>query len=138
MDARERWLVILLRLSGSVLLLAFLAAWMPTQTMRTVHEDVLGLGPFPATPLVDYLTRSISLLYGFHGALVWVTSCDVRRLRPVVVYLGWMNVAFGAGMLAIDLGAGLPPYWTWGEGPPILGLGMLLLVLVRGVPRGPE
>lgn len=135
MDPRELWLIRLLRLSGTVLLLAFLAALMPASTMRAVHEQWLGLGTFPASPLVDYLTRSISLLYGFHGALVWLVSTDVRRLRPVVVYLGWMNVAFGAGMLAIDLAAGLPWWWTWAEGPPILAIGVVLLVLVRAVPR---
>ncbi len=131
----ERFLVYMLRIIAGVLLLAFATVFLPTPWMAATHRW-LGLGDFPASPLVEYLTRSASLLYGFHGVLVAVTSTNVRRLRPMVLYIGWMNITFGIAMTGVDLYAGLPLMWTLGEGPPILGGGVLILYLVRHVPNG--
>ncbi len=130
----ERLLVLLLRLAGAVTLCAALALPLPTEWMSRIHE-ALGLGPFPAAPLTEYLTRSISALYAAQGVLSLVVSRDVRRLRPVVVYLGWFHVGFGAVMTVIDRVAGMPWWWTLAEGPGVFGAGVVVLVLVRWVPR---
>jgi len=87
--------------------------------MAAMHRW-LRLGEFPASPLVDYLTRSISFLYGFHGGLLLVVANDIRRYRGIVVYLVVMGFAFGASMIAVDLHAAMPPRWTLGEGPAII------------------
>ena len=55
------------------MLLAFFAIFLPVRWMAVTHEW-LGLGEFPASPLVDYLTRSASLLYAWHGGLLLVLS----------------------------------------------------------------
>jgi len=128
----ERWLVLLLRFGGLLTLSAFVAMFLPAAWMERIHR-MLGLGPFPAGPLVDYLTRSISALYGFHGGLLLLVSCDVRRHAPVVRYLGVMNILFGLLMLGIDLHAGMPAWWTFGEGPPVVVLGLALLYLIGKV-----
>ena len=130
----ERILVWLLRLGGIVAGSAFLAMPLPIDWMAETHEW-LGLGEFPRAPLVEYLTRSIAAMYGFHGVLLLLVSCDLRRYRPIVFYLGVMNVLFGAMMLTIDLYAKLPMLWTLSEGPPIMAFGVVLLYLVRSVPR---
>ncbi len=130
----ERIVVLLLRLAALLVFPAFGAVFLPTSWMARVHES-LGLGAFPASSLVEYLTRSIALLYGFHGVLLWVVSTDVRRFRPLVVYLATMDVVFGAGVLTIDLKAGMPGQWTALEGPPLIGFGLLLFALLRRVPR---
>ena len=132
MTARERALVLLLRLNGSLLVLAFLAVFLPTEWMATAHRW-LGLGEFPRAPLVDYLTRSASALYCIHGGLMIVLSRDVRRFAPVIVYVALAGIAFGVAMTAIDLGAGMPPYWTLAEGPSILLVGGVTLWLARGI-----
>ena len=138
MNARERALVLLLRLTGALLVLAFLAVLLPTEWMARTHRW-LGLGEFPRAPLVDYLTRSASALYGIHGGLMIVLSRDVRRFAPVVVYVALAGIAFGATMIAVDLGAGMPAYWTLGEGPLILLAGFATLWLARGIQRpGPK
>lgn len=103
--------------------------------MRATHRW-LGLGEFPAAPLTDYLTRAISALYAVHGGLLLLVSTNLDRFRPIVVYLGWSNVALGLLLTGIDLHAGLPGWWTWNEGPPLTLLGFVLLYLVRAVPRG--
>ncbi|MCP3961386.1 MAG: hypothetical protein GY719_26365 [bacterium] len=121
---------ILLRLGGAFMLLAFAAALLPTSWMAWSHAR-LGLGELPASPLVEYLTRSVSLLYGIHGGLYLVVASDVRRYAGVLKYLAAMNIVFGAAMVAIDLRAGLPWFWTLAEGPPVLAFGVLLLVLLR-------
>ena len=40
-----------------------------------------------------------------------------------------MNVVFGLMLFAIDLHAGLPVTWTVFEGPPLVGIGVLVLYL---------
>ncbi len=132
MTASEKWTVILLRLAGVLMLLAFGAVFLPTEWMAASHRW-LGLGEFPASPLVDYITRSASALYGIHGGLYLVVASDVRRYVGVLVYLAWMAIVFGVLMVGVDLHAGLPLYWTLGEGPPVAAFGALLLVLRRGI-----
>ena len=129
----ERWLALLLRLAGVVMLLAIPAALMPTDWMQAHHEWI-GLGDFPRAPLTDYLARSISLLYGIHGGLMLLVAGAPRRYRAVIGYIAWTNMLFGASMLAIDLYAGMPLLWTVGEGPPIFGMGLVFRLLLRGVP----
>ena len=117
-----------LRLGGVMLSLAFAAVFLPTSWMASSHEW-LGMGEFPASPLTDYLTRSLSALYGFHGVLLFIVANDPRRYERIVLYLGIMKGVFGAMLLAIDLHAGLPQHWTSLEGPPLVGMGMLILYL---------
>jgi hypothetical protein len=132
---QERILVLILRLLGGLMLLAFVAVLLPADRMAEIHA-ALGLGALPQAPIVDYLARSLSLLYGLGGGLLFVVARDLRRHRPIARYLGWVNVVFGVVVLGIDLAAGMPAYWTWGEGPPIVATGWVLLYLLRSVPDG--
>jgi hypothetical protein len=119
-----------LQISGSVLLLAFFAIFLPVDWMAAAHRW-LGLGDFPASPLVDYLTRSASALYAIHGGLLWVLSKDPQRFRPVILYVAMTGLAMGVVILFIDLHAGMPAYWTIAEGPPLVVLGGVVLWLAR-------
>jgi hypothetical protein len=126
----ERTVVALLRLGGVLTCCAFPAALLPAEWMAAVHA-ALGMGPLPRAPIVDYLARSLSLLYGFHGVFLLLVSTDVRRYRALVVLAAWMDVVGGVALFAIDVRAGMPPWWTWGEGPPLLAFGLVLLWLVH-------
>lgn len=128
MNRYHTWLVVLLRVDAAVLLLALGAVVMPTGWMAAVHAW-LGLGPFPEAVLTEYLTRSLSLFYASHGTLVLLLSFDVVRNRPLVTWLGWMNVVFGAAMLGLDLAVGLPWHWTAVEGPAVAANGAAILWL---------
>lgn len=123
-------LVILLRLAGTTTVTAFLAMFLPVDWMAATHAR-LGLGEFPRAPIVDYLARTVAALYGFHGVLLLIVSTDTVRYRPIVSFVAVMNVIFGIIVLAVDLHAGLPLWWTLIEGPPIALLGMALAVLNR-------
>lgn len=128
---RPEWLLAwLLRLSGMMLLLAFFAVFLPTDWMAAIHAR-LGLGEMPRTPLVEYLTRSLSALYAVHGGLMLYVSTDVRRHRGVIRYLGATACAFGLATFAIDLYAPMPWYWTVAEGPPTAAAGAATLWLSR-------
>jgi hypothetical protein len=131
-DSAERGLAIVLRLGGSVLLLAFGAALLPTSWMTATH-GWLAMGQFPSSPLVDYLTRSIALLYGIKGGLYWVLATDVRRNAVVIRYVAWTTTAFGLLVLFVDFRAGLPLFWRLGEGPSVASMGIVLLWLLRRV-----
>lgn len=123
-------LIWLLRFDAFVLSLAFVTIFLSEATMASLHER-LGLGPFPATPLVDYLTRSVSLLYAVRGLFLWLAATDVDRFRPFIYLIGATNVLIGLVLLGIDLHAGLPLWWTWVEGPPIALVGLAVLWLAR-------
>lgn len=137
-----RALTIILRLAGSVLMLAFGAVLLPAGWMSSMHEW-LTMGAFPSSPLVDYLTRSISALYGIKGGLYWLLSTDVRRYRKIICYVGLTTMLFGVTMVFVDVRADMPLFWTLGEGPPIAAIGGIFLALGRrlsdpdpGRPRG--
>jgi hypothetical protein len=123
-----RVIAILLRLAGVTTACAFLAMFLPVEWMAATHER-LGLGPFPRSPLVDYLTRSIAALYGFHGCLLLIIATDPVKYRALVSYAAAMNIAFGIIMIAVDLHAGMPMFWTLAEGPPVIALGITVAVL---------
>lgn len=128
----ERWLRILLRVSAPILLLAWPTLFFPVELQADWHRR-LGLGEFPASPLVDYLSRSIAVLYGTRGVVYLMLARDVRRFLPLIRCFGWMDVVAGLALLGIDLHAGMPALWTAVEGPSILAFGVVLLLLAARV-----
>jgi hypothetical protein len=132
-DSRLRLLVGLLRLAGVITVTAFLAMVMPAEWMAATHTW-LGLGEVPRSPAFEYLARSIAALYGFHGVLLLIVAGDPRRYRTIVWYVAVMNVLFGLMLLAIDIEAGMPAYWSIGEGPPIVAFGVVIALLNKSLP----
>jgi hypothetical protein len=102
--------------------------------MAASHEW-LGLGEFPRTPIVDYLTRSIAALYGFHGVLLWLVSNDPLRYRSIALFCAIQNMIFGPMLVLIGLHAGMPLVWIVSEGPPIAAIGIVLFALAKRLPR---
>jgi hypothetical protein len=98
--------------------------------MVSMHR-ALGFGEWPETPVFEYLARSIAALYGFHGGLLVLIAGDPVRHATIVKYMAFMYVAFGLIVLAIDLDAGMPTWWTLGEGPPIALTGVVFGLLAR-------
>ena len=79
---KEQVLVWMLRIGAVITIAAFPAALLPAETMADWHAR-LGLGPFPDAPLTGYLTRSLSLLYGFHGVFTLIVSLGQGMARLV-------------------------------------------------------
>ena len=127
-------LIWILRLTGLVTLTAFFAMVLPAAWMASAHR-ALGFGDWPGTPVFEYLARSIAALYGFHGGLLVLIAGDPARHVTIVKYMAFMYVAFGLIVLAIDLDAGLPAWWTAAEGPPIAMVGVLMAFLARDLPK---
>ena len=127
----ERLLVALLRLAGCITLAAFPAMLLPVDWMAAAHAW-LGLGEFPRAPVVDYLARSVAAFYGFHGVLLLIAARDPVRLHDIVRFIGVMNIVVGVFLVVIDVHAGMPWWWTLGEGPPIAAFGLVVLLLSRG------
>lgn len=123
-------LQLVLRAGGTLLTSAFLAMLLPVDWMAASH-GWLGLGELPRAPIVDYLARSASALYGFHGILLFIVASDPAKYRAIVRYLAFMNVALGLMLVGIDVHAGLPMYWTLAEGPSLVAMGLLLRFLNR-------
>jgi len=128
----EKALAWFLRIGGACLLLAFAAALLPVGWMDAIHRRA-GLGDLPRAPIVEYLARSASLLYGFHGAILVYLGLDPRRHAPLIAYIGWLTAGFGAAILAIDLAARMPLPWTACEGPPVILAAAAMVFLARRI-----
>ncbi|NOX53002.1 MAG: hypothetical protein GXP27_00905 [Planctomycetes bacterium] len=132
MARNEKILIGLLRVCGSLMLLAFPAAAMPSAWMDQLHKGLLD-APLPHGPIVEYLARSASLLYGLNGVGTLVIAADVRRYSPLVRLWGLAHLLGGLALIAIDLTAGLPGLWVLGEGPVLIPIGVATLLLERSV-----
>ena len=130
----EGYLSLLLRLEAVVLLGALMAALMPMAWMASTHTW-LGLGEMPQTPLVQYLTRSLSLLYATWIPMLWLTAGDVRHYRTLIGVMAWTRFALGLGLLVLDVAIGMPWLWLLAEGPSIMALSLVVAALVRRVER---
>jgi hypothetical protein len=126
---QERFLSFLLRWVGAVSLLALVAAFMPYAWMDGIHR-ALGMGTLPATPIVGYLARSLSLFYALMGGLLLLCSFNPLKHRTVLYYLGAASIFIGMAMLGIDFAEGMPKFWKQLEGPYVTAFGILILVLL--------
>ena len=131
----ETILVILLRAIAVAASLAIVPVFMPHAWMDACH-GCLGLGTLPETPIIVYLTRSLSAMYAFHAGLLWIASRDVRRYAAIITYIALAVMVFGTVMLWIDVRAGLPLFWIAGEGPFTIGMGLAILVLQHKASSG--
>ncbi len=116
MRTPEQTLALLLRIVGLVSFSAIVPTFMPFAWMEAAHRW-LGMGQLPDAPIVHYLTRSASLLYAAHGAVVIYVSFDVRRYLPALRFVAYVLACCGISMTAIDLWSGMPWFWTVPEGP---------------------
>lgn len=124
----ERWLRVLLRALGAFDLLALAGVIMPQRWMADIHAW-LGMGEMPEAPVVEYLARSASLMYAMHAVFVLFVSGDVRRYRPLITLMAVVAMISGCTLLAIDVGAGVPWFWTVVEGPDYIVVAVAVLWL---------
>ncbi|MBI1830142.1 MAG: hypothetical protein HYR84_01670 [Planctomycetes bacterium] len=128
--ADETYLVWYLRGTAAILMSAAMAVFLPTAWMGAIH-DWLGLGVFPDAPLVQYLTRSVSLLYAMLGAMYWFMSHDVRRYLPLLRFSIPCTVVFAAVVIGLDVWIPMPTGWIVGESVSIVAWTIGLWWLVR-------
>lgn len=125
---RQRIQAWLLRIAGAFEILAFFAVVMPRWQMEAAHRW-LGLGVMAGGPLVMFMIRQASYVYGMHGVSLWILSFDVERFRPLVIFNGISFVLAAPVFLAIDYTAGMPLWWTWGDAYGCGSFGAALLLL---------
>jgi L-lactate permease len=130
----DRALIWLLRFNAAVLLCAAPCALLPFSTMDMIHRELLG-APLPDLPISRYTTRSLSLLYASYGLITLFVTLDWRRYRPAVPFIAWLHIAFASAMVVVDWEAGMPWWWIAGEGPPLIGMGFVMLWLYRRASR---
>lgn len=128
---RQRLQSWLLRVAGSVEILAFVAVLMPRSWMEASHAW-LGLGEMPGGPLIMFMIRQASYVYGMHGVLLWMLASDVARYRPLVLFTGFSFLLAAPVFLVIDHTAGMPLYWTVSDVAGCAFFGAALLWLNRG------
>ena len=127
---RKVLLIWILRLAGAFEILAFFAVIMPRSWMEISHEW-LGMGRMPDGPLVMFMIRQASYVYGMHGVSLWILASDVARFRRLIVFNGISFTLAGLVFFIIDYTAGMPWWWTIEDGIGCLVTGVLLLILTR-------
>lgn len=126
MTPTDRLLTWLIRLNATVLLLAAVPVFFPTDVMADMHER-FGLGPFPRDRLTEYLTRSAAACYALHGGVILLLAGDVRKYRQLIGRMYLLHLAFALTILGIDLFAGMPTWWTVAEGGTIASVAVIVL-----------
>ncbi|HEV56911.1 MAG TPA: hypothetical protein ENN87_05375 [Phycisphaerales bacterium] len=127
-------LIVLLRLTGLAGLCALVFVFCPFAWMAAIHERI-GMGPLEYTPLLSYLTRTLSAMYAMMGGFLWLFSSDLPRYRPALRLFAGIAIAGGLGVTWLDAVLGLPALWTWTEGPLTVLLGVMVLTLLSRLPR---
>jgi hypothetical protein len=127
---KPRLLAAFLRLEGTIEILAFVAVVMPHAWMAATHRW-LGMGALPAFPLLDYMIRSVSLLYGLHGVLLLLLATDVTRFRLLIIYTAASYLLAAVAFTAIDLGNSMPWWWSVSEVGSVISLALVLFWLLR-------
>lgn len=124
-----KWMLVIL---GGMAATAVVPMVMPFAWMQRAN-DALGLAPLADTPLIQYLTRSLSAIYALFGVMTIYIGLDVRRYRRLIVVIGWLTAALGLALTCIDFAAGMPSSWSWGEGPPTVLVACVMVWLARRV-----
>jgi hypothetical protein len=122
----------LLRLLGSIDILAFFAVVMPRSWMEVTHAS-LGLGEMPGGPIIMFMIRQASYTYGMHGLSLWILAWDVLRFRPLVIFNGAAYLLAAPVFFLIDYSSGMPWFWTVSDTlSGVLFGGALLFLSLRG------
>ena len=121
----------LLRLSGTVEILAFIAVVLPRAWMEAAHAW-LGLGVMPGGAITMFMIRQASYTYGMHGISLWVLASDVQRFRLLIILNGIAYLLAAPVFFVIDYTSGLPWWWTVADTAGCGFFGAALLWLNRG------
>jgi hypothetical protein len=139
MSPKQRAVAVVLRCFGCLDLLAFTVVVMPRRCMEWACA-ASGAGELPPGAVVGYLTRSSSLLYALHGALILFLSLDVVRYWRLIRFLALAALVHGVVIFGIDHVEGMPMVWRWTEGPAFAATGAVVLLCQwraeRRDPRG--
>ena len=131
----KRLLVWVLRMTGAAMLCALVFVFCPFGWMQAIHARI-GMGELAYTPLLNYLTRTLSGMYASQGAVILFISLDVERYRGLIRLLAWLTILGGATVTALDATLRLPLFWTVTEGPFTVALGVVLILLLARMPKG--
>src|SRR5215470_1108235 len=110
-------------------MLAFGAVFLPRAWMEAIRAG-MGLPDLPPGPVFDSVMRQVSFSYGLHGVALWFIAADVTRYRPLVVLTAVGYLLAAPVFFIVDLGNGMPWFWTAGNGGSCLVIGVLLLGLL--------
>lgn len=125
-QAKPLPLVLILRCSACIFMLAWVGVLMPTSWMQHIHA--LGeTGPWADTPFFLYLACCTSALFGFYGIMTWFLSNDVVRYLPLIRFLAWSGLPMAVVLTYIGYAAGLPPWWYGTEGVAVVVISLLWL-----------
>jgi len=80
-------------------------------------------------PLIMFMIRQASYVYGMHGVSLWLLASDVKRFQLLIVLNGISFLLAAIVFFAIDYYEGMPIWWTIADtfGCGIFGIALLWL-----------
>ena len=123
-------LAFVLRVVGAVECLAFGAILLPFSWMAATHAW-LGLGAMSDAPILLYLIRQVSFVYGSHGILLLIMASNVERFRSLIIFTGFSYLVSGPILAATGANSRMPWFWFMAEGLSCLSVGIVLLCLTK-------
>jgi len=105
----------MLRGIGILSLSALGAVVIPHAWMDAIHRAI-GLGELPDLPVVEYLSRSLSLFYAWLGVIPLYASLNIERHIGLIRLFAASGLVIGLLQTLIDFAAPLPVWWTVAEG----------------------
>ena len=110
MSKYERWLKIVLWVFGAPCVVAFFPFVMPRSWMAVTHEW-LGMGALPDKPIVGYLARTASGLFGLYGCVLLLLASDVQRYSRVIRLQAVLVIVLSGAGAVFGFRAGMPAWW---------------------------
>lgn len=104
-------ITLMLRSLGTICILAIVPLLAPRPYLADAHVRI-GLGPFPDSPITEYLVRSVCSLCVFYGGLLLVISIDVPRFIPVIRYQALAILTFSAFGVLAGVTSGMPVWFV--------------------------
>ena len=102
MSRAEAHLTWFLRILGIIMMLAVFAVVMPHEHMDMISGRLTGWS-LPNTPIVNYLTRGLSVMYVFFGAIVFRLSFEPSKHVDILKFLGEAGLVFAVVMTVLDV-----------------------------------
>ena len=130
----EKMLKTVLQITGGVMMLAIVFIFCPFSWMQAIHK-MIGLGELPFTPLMAYLTRSLSGLYVLLGFVLVFIARDIPRYLELLRALTWLSLAASVCLAVYDFVIEMPLFWSLSEGPATILLCAAILLLCRNIGR---
>ena len=116
-------------------LLSVAGVFLPLSVIESL-ATMLGMGPFPDSPVVVYALRTMSATYVGIGVFFVILALNPMKYGVLVPLSGAAAVFLGVACAIYGLLSGIPLWWFVGDALACTIVGILILLFWRRVKAG--